>query len=184
MDRGPRERTLGFPGEERAGARFLRRNGRVWTTDKDGIVAALRSAEITARTGSDRSERYSDLVRALGEPAERRLEATATLELSGIERTFYHYVARGAPFGPDDGTVAPWVVVSSLPFAPKIVLPATRRNRAIGTAGSRRGTTASTRVRSCSMVENYRTGLLWRLMRGCPYVVSGLKRAGFSGGWL
>lgn len=68
MDRGLRERTLGFGGEESAGACFLRRNGRVWTTDEDGIVSALLSAEITARTGRDPSERYSELVRVLGEP--------------------------------------------------------------------------------------------------------------------
>jgi hypothetical protein len=47
----------------------------------------------------------------------------ASLELNGIERVFFDYVARGVPFGPDDGTVAPWAVVASLPFAPEIVEP-------------------------------------------------------------
>jgi hypothetical protein len=46
--------------------------------------------------------------------------------VDGIERTFYDYIARGVPFGPDDGTLAPWAVVASLPFAPEIVLPTIR----------------------------------------------------------
>ena len=46
--------------------------------------------------------------------------------VNGVERQFYDYIARGAPFGPDDGTVAPWVVVASLPFAPEIVIPTVR----------------------------------------------------------
>ena len=47
-------------------------------------------------------------------------------EIDGVEREFFDYLARGAPFGPDDGTVAPWVVVASLPFAPEIVIPTVR----------------------------------------------------------
>ncbi|MEQ1802592.1 MAG: phosphoglucomutase (alpha-D-glucose-1,6-bisphosphate-dependent) [Gammaproteobacteria bacterium] len=70
--------SLGFAGEESAGASCLRLDGRVWTTDKDGIVAALLAAEITARTGQDPGERYRALAQELGDPAERRVEATAT----------------------------------------------------------------------------------------------------------
>ena len=47
-----------------------------------------------------------------------------TIKVKGVERQFFDYVARGAPFGPDDGTLAPWAVVASLPFAPELVLPA------------------------------------------------------------
>lgn len=72
--------ALGFGGEESAGASFLRRDGAVWTTDKDGIVPALLAAEITARTGRDPGERYRDLVRELGEPVADRVEAPATAE--------------------------------------------------------------------------------------------------------
>ena len=72
--------SLGFVGEESAGASFLRRDGTVWTTDKDGIVPALLSAEITARTGRDPGELYRDLVRELGEPFADRIEAPATSE--------------------------------------------------------------------------------------------------------
>ena len=72
--------ALGFGGEESAGAAFLRRDGTVWTTDKDGIVPALLSAEITARTGRDPGELYRDLIRDLGEPVAGRVEAPATAE--------------------------------------------------------------------------------------------------------
>lgn len=72
--------SLGFGGEESAGASFLRKDGGVWTTDKDGIVSALLSAEITARSGRDPGELYRDLVRDLGEPVADRVEAPATTE--------------------------------------------------------------------------------------------------------
>ncbi|CAN5488636.1 phosphoglucomutase (alpha-D-glucose-1,6-bisphosphate-dependent) [soil metagenome] len=70
--------ALGFGGEESAGASFLRRDGSVWTTDKAGIVPALLSAEISARTGRDPGVLYRELVAELGEPAADRIEAPAT----------------------------------------------------------------------------------------------------------
>ena len=80
--------SLGFGGEESAGATFLRLDGTVWTTDKDGIVPALLSAEITARTGRDPGEIYRELTREFGECFFDRVEAPATLEqkrmLSGL----------------------------------------------------------------------------------------------------
>ena len=72
--------SLGFCGEESAGATFLRRDGSVWTTDKDGIVAALLAAEVTARAARDPGELYGELTREFGEPAYDRLEAPATAE--------------------------------------------------------------------------------------------------------
>ncbi len=69
--------SLGFGGEESAGAAFLRRDGTVWTTDKDGITAALLSAEITARTGSDPGALYLKLAQELGSPFADRIEAPA-----------------------------------------------------------------------------------------------------------
>ena len=72
--------SIGFCGEESAGATFLRRDGSVWTTDKDGIVAALLSAEITAVRGRDPGEIYKDLTEELGEPVFDRLEAAVTPE--------------------------------------------------------------------------------------------------------
>jgi phosphoglucomutase len=72
--------SLAFGGEESAGASFLRLNGSVWTTDKDGIVPALLAAEITARMDRDPGELYADLTRELGEPLYERIEAPATLD--------------------------------------------------------------------------------------------------------
>jgi phosphoglucomutase len=71
---------LGFAGEESAGSSFLRRDGSVWTTDKDGIVPCLLSAEITARVGKDPGEVYRELTRELGDPVYERIEAPATAE--------------------------------------------------------------------------------------------------------
>ncbi len=70
--------SLGFGGEESAGASCLRLDGTAWSTDKDGIVPALLSAEITTRTGRDPAEIYRDLTQRLGEPVERRVQAAAT----------------------------------------------------------------------------------------------------------
>jgi len=72
--------SLGFGGEESAGASFLRRDGTIWTTDKDGIVPALLAAEITARMGRDPGKIYGDLTREFGEPVYDRVEAPATPE--------------------------------------------------------------------------------------------------------
>jgi phosphoglucomutase len=72
--------SLGFGGEESAGASLLRRDGSVWTTDKDGLAPALLSAELTARQGRDPGELYAKLARELGEPVSDRVEAAATPE--------------------------------------------------------------------------------------------------------
>jgi hypothetical protein len=132
-----------------------------------------------------------------------------TLKVEGIQREFFDYIGRGVPYGPDDGTVAPWAVVASLPFAPEIVLPAIdycihdlglKMDHPYGfkatfnltypkkTAGHGAWISAFhvglNQGPIILMIENYRTGLLWQLMRSCPYIVTGLQRAGFSGGWL
>jgi hypothetical protein len=131
-----------------------------------------------------------------------------TRSIKGRERRFFGYLARGVPDGPDDGTIAPWAAVASLPFAPELVLPALqyfdglnlRVTNAYGYKATFNPTFSSESVEAPGwvspwhlglnqgpivlMIENYRTGLLWRLMRQCPYLVRGLRRAGFSGGWL
>ena len=76
--------SLGFGGEESAGASFARQNGAVWTTDKDGIIPALLSAEITARLKRDPGEIYKDLTSEFGEPFYDRVEAAATREQKEI----------------------------------------------------------------------------------------------------
>ena len=75
---GLQDGSLGFCGEESAGASFLRRDGSVWTTDKDGISSALLAAEITARTGRDPGELYVNLANEFGIPVADRTEAPAT----------------------------------------------------------------------------------------------------------
>jgi hypothetical protein len=132
-----------------------------------------------------------------------------TLLIDGVERQFFSYVARGVPFGPDDGTIAPSAVVASLPFAPEIVLPAigyfhdelklhdvtsygfrATINPTYACAANPAGGWVSpwhfgiNQGPMVLMIENYRSGLLWQLMRECPGLIRGLKRAGFSGGWL
>jgi len=76
--------TLGFGGEESAGASFLRRDGTVWTTDKDGIIACLLAAELTAKTGRDPGEAYATLTERFGAPVYRRIDAPATPEQKAI----------------------------------------------------------------------------------------------------
>jgi len=70
--------SVGFGGEESAGASFLRRDGSTWTTDKDGIIACLLAAELTARTGRDPGTAYRELTARFGDPAYRRIDAPAT----------------------------------------------------------------------------------------------------------
>ncbi len=76
--------SLGFGGEESAGASFLRRDGTVWTTDKDGIILALLAAEMMAKTGRDPGELYRDLTRELGDPVYERIDAPATPEQKAL----------------------------------------------------------------------------------------------------
>jgi hypothetical protein len=126
----------------------------------------------------------------------------------GKKRQFFDYIARGVPDGPDDGTIAPWAAVVSLPFAPEIVLPTLKyfedlNLREPNTYGFKATFNATFSAESAEaplwvspwhlglnhgpivlMIENYRSGFLWRLMQRCPYLVGGLRRAGFSGSWL
>ena len=132
----------------------------------------------------------------------------ATVTVGGVKRQFFDYVARGVPDGPDDGTVSPWAVAGSLPFAPEIVVPTIRyivdhihpqKPPHAGFASSFNATFPSktgefgwfspwhfgvNQGPIVLMVENHHTGLIWRLMQQNPFIVSGLRRAGFVGGWL
>lgn len=134
----------------------------------------------------------------------------ATRMIDGVQRQFYDYTGRGAPYGIDDGTIAPWAVVASLPFAPDIVLPTMHhfmhalqlherhrygfRASFNHTFGGEHGDPlwgwASPYFFGLDqgpillMVENHLSGMLWELMRSCRYVVDGLRHAGFKGGWL
>jgi len=127
-------------------------------------------------------------------------------KVAGVMRRFYDYTARGVPNGPDDGTLAPWAVIASLPFAPEIVLPTIEYfdekfpemiskygfkcslNPTFSSASTKgwisKGYFGLDQGPIVLMIENYRSGFLWGLMRRCPYIIEGLRRAGFSGGWL
>src|SRR4029450_8232415 len=128
--------------------------------------------------------------------------------VNGVERQFFDYIARGAPSGPDDATTAPWVVVASLPFAPEIVIPTVRHfarlnlgmtapygfkpsfNQTFTVDESPTGSWVThhhfgiEQAHVPVKIDNYRSGLIWDIMRSCPAVIAGLRRAGFTGGWL
>jgi len=132
----------------------------------------------------------------------------ATRHVKGIKHRFYDYKARGVPYGPDDGTIAPWAAVASLPFAPEIVLPTIRHctetyPQLMSKYGLRCSFNPTFRDGSPSgqgwhsqryygldqgpivlMIENHRSEFLWRLMKKSSYLVTGLRRAGFANGWL
>jgi hypothetical protein len=127
-------------------------------------------------------------------------------ELAHERRRLFGYAARGVPYGPDDGTLAGWAALASLPFAPETALStahnmlqrypemlsdqqyASSFNPTLASAD--RGAWVSAGHFGLDqgivvmMIENHRTQLIWRLMRDCPYVGTGLRRAGFRGGWL
>ena len=131
----------------------------------------------------------------------------AVRTLGGRRRRFWSYRARGVPFGPDDGTLAPWAAIASLPFAPSAVLSCldTLATLHRGTAdaygfessynptfpdGHPRLGWVSPHHYALNegpivlAIENYRTGLVWQLMRRCRPLARGLRRNGFGGGWL
>ncbi len=132
-----------------------------------------------------------------------------TRTLGGVRREFFGYLARGVPDGPDDGTLAPWGVIASLPFAPDIVLPTIESMRRLHIGGGDhpygfKATYNPTFLDSSGlpgwwvspyhcglnqgpivvMIENYRSGLIWKLLRANSHIVAGLRAAGFTGGWL
>jgi hypothetical protein len=127
-------------------------------------------------------------------------------ELANERRRLFGYAARGVPYGPDDGTLAGWAPLASLPFAPEIALCAADNmlqrypemlsaqrfvssfnptlSSADGGAWVSAGHFGLDQGIVVMMIENHRTQLIWRLMRDCPYIGAGLRRAGFRGGWL
>lgn len=129
-----------------------------------------------------------------------------TLRIGGRKRRFLGYAPRGVPYGPDDGTIAPCAAVASLPFAPAIALSALRHFCArypemvrdsrlpSGFNPTAPGFGPSGWVCEASfgldqgivvlMIENHRSRLIWNLLRRCPAIGTGLRRAGFAGGWL
>ena len=123
---------------------------------------------------------------------------------SGRDRRFFGYTDRGVPFGRDDGTIAPWGMLAALPFSPPSALIAVRHvmkrypdicvgyrmssgfNPSLIDQGGwiSEGYYGLDQGIIVMMIENYRSGLIWKLTRLCPYIATGLRRAGFEGGWL
>ncbi len=201
-----------------AGPLFIHQLSHVWIDFRDIRDAFMREKQIDYFENSRRATyvqqhyavRNTRALRGYGEhtwgitacdgpgPAKHKVD--------GVQRRFFGYVARGVPYGPDDGTLAPWAVVASLPFAPEIVLPTlhalshhplhlTSRygfratlNETFPAPGGKGWVSPShlglNQGPIVIMVENYRSGLPWQWMRGCQPLVLGLRRAGFSGGWL
>lgn len=132
--------------------------------------------------------------------------SAAPQAVAGRRQAFYSYAARGVPWGPDDGTIAGSSTLASIVFAPEIALPAVRamvaaraggRGEALRASGfnetARRpagagwiseGEFALDQGLIVLMLENFRTGLPWQLLRRSPWIRAGLRRAGFRGGWL
>ena len=126
------------------------------------------------------------------------------MNIDGVRRQFFGYEARGAPFGPDDGTISPWAVVASLPFAPEIVIDTIRHaierlhlkgHTPYGFDASFNPTYPETTRNPNGwvspwifglnqgpiilMIENFRSGLIWKTIRRCSYIATGLREAGF-----
>jgi hypothetical protein len=133
----------------------------------------------------------------------------ATIDVDGERREFHGYLARGAPFGPDDGTVSPSAVVAAIPFAPEIVIDTVRHaierlelqgqsgygfdasfNPTFPSKGRNRYGWTSPWIFGLNqgpvvlMIENFQSGLIWEIMRSSPHIAQGLRLLGFSGGWL
>ena len=133
----------------------------------------------------------------------------AIIKIAGVEKIFYDYIARGVPFGPDDGTISPWAVVASLPFAPEIVVSTIRHavERLKERNAAEDGFDASfnpifqipengikgwvspwkfglNEGPIIIMIENFQTQLVWNIIKKCIYIRNGLRLAGFRGGWL
>jgi hypothetical protein len=128
------------------------------------------------------------------------------LRIDGISRRFFGYSARGVPYGPDDGTIAPSATLASIAFAPELTLAAIRHfcgqypeimseyrlpsgfNPTLAGNGSRcwvsEGYFGLDQGIVVLMIENYRSQLIWKLMRQCPCIGAGLRNADFRGGWL
>lgn len=124
---------------------------------------------------------------------------------NGKVRRFFGYMSRGVPYGPDDGTIAPWAMLATVPFGADAALAGTRallelhpkvchQDRFLSgfnpTLSDGNGGWLSTGWYGLDqgllvmMIENHRTDMIWEIMRHCSYVHDGLQRAGFEGGWL
>ena len=131
--------------------------------------------------------------------------SNSELRLNGRDRSFFGYMSRGAPYGPDDGTIAPWAMLATLPFNAEAAIAGTRHllqaypqvctqdrfssgvNPTLqgdGRGWVSEGWFGLDQGLLVLMIQNARDGLIWKLLRGCSYIRGGLDHAGFKGGWL
>ena len=202
-----------------AGPLFIHQMSHVWLDTRNIRDDVMRARNLDYFENSRRAtlvqQRYA-IENPLGFPEYDALHwgisasdgpGPGTRKIGGVQRKFYDYIARAVPYGPDDGTLAPWVVVASLPFAPEIVLPTIRHfhdldlHEAHSCGYPPSFSTVFHQQRGCArwvspyhfgvdkgpaiiMVDNFLNDFVWGLMRGNRYIRAGLQQAGFDGGWL
>ncbi len=179
--------------------RFMREKGGDYFTNTQATIAVHR--EYAARNPRGFAGYCRNLwgVTAGDGPAEHEIREDLR------DRRCFGYMSRGVPYGPDDGTISPWAMLATLPFGAEAALAGTRHllntypevctedrfasgfNPTLTRDGAgwlSQGWFGLDQGLLVMMVENYRTGLIWNLIRRCRYVRDGMKRAGFTGGWL
>ncbi|MET0319452.1 MAG: glucoamylase family protein [Duganella sp.] len=203
-----------------AGPLFIHQMSHVWLDMRDIRDDFMRGRDLDYFENSRRAtlvqQRYA-IENPLGFPEYDALHwgisasdgpGPGTRKIGGVQRKFYDYMARSVPYGSDDGTLAPWAVAASLPFAPEIVLPTIEHYQSMELNESRpcgfkpsfstvfhhgRGGCARwvspyhfgiDKGPAIIMVDNYLHDLPWSLMRDNRYIRAGLQKAGFDGGWL
>jgi len=203
-----------------AGPLFIHQMSHVWLDTRDIRDDVMRARNLDYFENSRRAtlvqQRYA-IENPLGFPEYGALHwgisasdgpGPGTRKIGGVQRKFYDYIARAVPYGPDDGTLAPWAVVASLPFAPEIVLPTIKHYQSLDLHERRSygyqpafSTVFHQQRGGCAhwvspyhfgvdkgpaiiMVDNFLNDFVWRLMRGNRFIRAGLQQAGFEGGWL
>jgi hypothetical protein len=178
---------------------FMREKGSDYFENSKGAIAIHREYAARNPHGYQGYDRNLWGITAGDGPGNRELRQ------SSRDRRFFGYMSRGAPYGPDDGTIAPWAMLATVPFGADTALRGTRHLL-------RAYPQVCTNDRFCSgfnptlvergdgwlsdgwfgldqgllvmMIENHRSGLIWEITRGCAWMRAGLKGAGFEGGWL
>jgi hypothetical protein len=175
----------------------------------DYFENTVRAVKLQHRYAIENPNRFEGYSRYFWGITESDGPGPITIEINGQERHFMGYARRGIPFGPDDGTVSPWAVVASLPFEPDEVLetidyllhepdlnicnsygfksafnPSLSRKPHIPHGWRSPWHYSTNQGPALALIENFRTGLIWDILKRNPHIRKGLKKAGFSGGWL
>jgi hypothetical protein len=179
------------------------------TKEIDYYENTIRAVKLQHRYAIENPNRFDGYSRYFWGITESDGPGPATIEVKGQDRHFLGFARRGVPLGPDDGTVSPWAIVASLPFAPEEVMQSIDYLlhepdlNICNSYGFKSAFNASLSHKphiphgwrspwhysmnqgpALALIENYRTGLIWDTFKRSTYIKEGLKRAGFSGGWL